>query len=248
MLEKGPDDAQKYRGNEYRAYLREKGPDDAHKYRGSIQQFRFKRNPNSAKEALKRKPTNKVYYKKKPYQGNIKVTSKRKPNKSAAEEALQKKYPDKNYFKGGEYQGNIKANWTTKRNPSSAEDALEARPPGKGTAKGMEYQGRLKMPTYKKRPNAVEGALKGIGPSSASIQASNYQGNIKMRKKRIEDRHPDFKYLRSRTNGKAEKDKVFSFKLLWSKIFKKNENQPDNLKQKDRKPRYDKKEQDIWYD
>lgn len=239
--------AARHTGN-IRKYMLERGPDDDHKYRGGMKQFHYKKNPNSADEALKIKPPDEIYFKKKPYQGNIKVTSKRKQNKSAAEEALKKKYPDKNYFKGGEFQGNIKRNWTTRRNPSSPDDALETRPPSKATAKGMEYQGRLKMPTYKKKPNAAEGSLKGIGPFRASIQASSYQGNIKMRKKRVEDRHPDFKYLSSRSNGKAEKDKVFSFKLLWSKLFKKSENQPDNLKQKERKPRYDKKEQDIWYD
>ncbi|MTI24497.1 hypothetical protein [Fulvivirga kasyanovii] len=212
MLEKGPDDAQKYKGNLSRAYLREKGPNDDHKYRGNIKQFHYKKNPNSAEEALKIKPPDEIYFRKKPYQGNIKVTSKRKRSKSAAEEALVTK------------------------------------PPGKGTARGMEYQGRLKMPNYKKNPKGADDALKGIGPSRASIQAGNYQGNIKMRKKRVEDRHPDFKYLSSKSNGKAEKDKTFSFKLLWAKFFKKNENQPDNLKQKERKPRYDKREEDIWYD
>jgi hypothetical protein len=40
-----------------------------------------------------------------------------------------------------------------------------------------------------------------------------------------------------------------NFKLWWSKLFfKKNETLPDHLKDKGRKPRYDKGEQGLWND
>ena len=237
-----------HKGEKLYYHMTEKGPDDEHRYSGNIKQFDYKKNDNSADEALKVRPPGKRYYKKPPYQGNIKIKSDIKKNKAADEEALAKKYPTKEYFKGGKYQGTIKKNWETKHNPSSADDALDTRPRTAAVVKATKYQGRLKMPHYEKNSKAADDALKGIGPSRAAIQASAYQGNIKMKKKRVEDRHPDFKYLQMQSNGKAEKDKVFSFKLMWSKLFKKSENQPDNLKEKEKRPRYDKREREIWND
>jgi hypothetical protein len=39
-----------------------------------------------------------------------------------------------------------------------------------------------------------------------------------------------------------------NFKLWWAKLFKKSETQPDHLKEKYKKPRYDKREEGLWYD
>jgi hypothetical protein len=134
------------------------------------------------------------------------------------------------------------------RNPSSADEALKVKPVGKGTTQAMAYQGSEKRRfSYRKNPNSAEGALKGIGPSRAMVQASQYQGNIKMSRKRYENRHPSHKFEgNSRTASNQRKG--FSFKLMWSRLFKKQENQPVHLKEKERKPRFDKGEQGLWND
>ncbi|UII21928.1 hypothetical protein [Fulvivirga ligni] len=215
QIKKNAEKSANFKGNiKMFSYMNDDGPDDAHKYRGDMKRgFKYKKNPNSAEEALK----------------------------------VRK--PDKNFFKTGKYTGTIKDKRQFKQNPSAADASLKNRPRGEGTAKGMAFKGRFKTNvTYKTRPHSAEGALKGKGPSKAAVKASDYQGNIKMRSKRVGDRHPDFKYLSLHSNGKKEKDKFFSFKILWSKLFKKEENQPDNLKYNGKKPRYDKREKDLWND
>lgn len=215
QIKKNAKKSANFKGNiKMYSYMNDDGPDDAHKYRGDMKRgFKYKKNPNSAEEALK----------------------------------VRK--PDKNFFKTGKYTGTIKDKRQFKQNPSAADASLKNRPRGEGTAKGMAFKGRFKTNvTYKTRPHSAEGALKGKGPSKAAVKASDYQGNIKMRSKRVGDRHPDFKYLSLHSNGKKEKDKFFSFKILWSKLFKKEENQPDNLKYNGKKPRYDKREKDLWND
>ncbi len=63
--------------------------------------------------------------------------------------------------------------------------------------------------------------------------------------------HPSAKYTLSakQQNGKKEKEKLFSFRIWWSKLFKKNENQPESVKNSgERKPRYDPSEKGLWND
>ena len=78
------------------------------------------------------------------------------------------------------------------------------------------------------------------------ISASNYQGDIKMSKKNIRNRHPSYKFEDARNNSTAKSS--FNLKLFWSKLFKKNENQPKQLKEKVREPRFDKGEKGLWND
>ena len=60
--------------------------------------------------------------------------------------------------------------------------------------------------------------------------------------------HPSSQYTKPgrSQNSLDEKDKVFKFKIWFAKIFKKNGNQPDAIKEEPKKPRYDKRERDIW--
>ena len=69
---------------------------------------------------------------------------------------------------------------------------------------------------------------------------------IKVTKKQM---HPSASYTRGDAKSSSEaKDKTFKFGIWWAKIFKKNENQPENLKTKEKKPRYDKRETELWYE
>ena len=61
--------------------------------------------------------------------------------------------------------------------------------------------------------------------------------------------HPSYTYTKSgeSKNAAEEKEKTFKFRLWWSNLFKSNSNQPRSIKQKEKKPRYDKRESDLWY-
>ena len=61
--------------------------------------------------------------------------------------------------------------------------------------------------------------------------------------------HPDAQFVKTNKNNVAgEKDAFTNFRLWWARLFKKNETQPDHLKDKGHKPRYDKGEQGMWND
>jgi hypothetical protein len=61
--------------------------------------------------------------------------------------------------------------------------------------------------------------------------------------------HPDAQFAHSnRDNVKHERTILMSVKLAWSKLFRKGANQPSSVKEKIRKPRYDKKEKELWKD
>ncbi len=242
------------------------GPLPEHKYTGRFKrQYKPVQNPNSARGALKGKGVGNVdkkmadftgnvkqwKYKTGPldemkYEGRFKLTSKYKRNPNSNKEALLSKVSKSSTDeKASKFQGRFKLSTNYKRNPNSSKEAMPGKPPLSATTKAMRFQGRFKMTaSYKKKPNAADGAMRGIGPSKAAISASNYQGNLKMKKGRFGDKHPSFKF-NDKPNGSVEKTK-FSLKLLWSKLFKKSENQPDFLKEKPRKPRYDKGEEGLW--
>ncbi|MGC3947416.1 MAG: hypothetical protein QM762_23350 [Chryseolinea sp.] len=136
----------------------------------------------------------------------------------AAEGSMPGIKPSKNSVKASEYAGGLKRNWDYIHNPSSAQEALRTREPGKAYAK-----------------------------------VSAYQGNIKMQKFALFDKnknlHPDTKFIKpNKNNVDSERDMMTNFKLWWARLFKKEETQPENVKYKGRKPRYDKGEQGLWYD
>ena len=141
--------------------------------------------------------------------------------------------------------GTIKRSFKYEKNPGAHEDAMLKRGPGKNYYAAGKYTGTVRMTQkYQKKPYAADGSLKGIGPSRAMVQASAYQGNVKMSKKNIRDRHPSYKFEDERPTAKSG----FNLKLFWSKLFRKQENQPDHLKEKVRAPRFDKGEKGLWND
>lgn len=219
-------------------------------YKGDIKRkSKYKKNPNAAKESLKVKEAMKNDRQSAKYTGFVKGNSNYKKNPNSADDALKVRKPNKNYFKGGDFGGKTKVTWSIKQNPNSAKESLRNIAPSKETAKGTAFEGRYKIKgSYARKPHAVKDALKGVGPSRAAIKAADYQGNIKMSKKSLADRHPSYRYSRNNNSSTVEKQKLFSFKMLFAKWFKKNEGQPDNIKQKERRPRFDKKERDIWYE
>ncbi len=164
------------------------------------------------------------------------------------EKPLEQKVPGKDTRVATSFQGKQKRSFKYVRNPSSHEDALKVKPVGKGTTLATTHGGSVRMRVkYEKNSNSAEGALRGIGPSRAMVQASQFQGNIKMSQKRYKNRHPSYKFENDSRTADNQRH-GFSLKLWWSKLFKKQENQPAHLKEKERKPRFDKGEQGIWND
>ena len=155
----------------------------------------------------------------------------------------------KNNRLSADFQGFKKRGFKYVKNKSTAEDALKARAPGRSYLRIRDFQGNIKRTwKYSKKPSAADGSLKGIGPSRAAIRASNYQGNVKMSKKFIKDRHPSFKYASGKNDSNEFRKGMFNLRLFWAKLFRKNEGQPQHLKEKVRRPRFDKREQGLWYD
>lgn len=136
----------------------------------------------------------------------------------AAEGSMLGIKPSKNSVKASEYAGGVKRNWDYIHNPSSAREALRTREPGRAYARVAAYQGNVRMQKF---------AL--------------FEKNHNL--------HPDTKFIKpNKNNVDSERDAVTNFKLWWARLFKKGETQPENVKYKGRKPRYDKGEQGLWYD
>lgn len=136
----------------------------------------------------------------------------------AAEGSMPGIKPSKSSVKASEYAAGVKRNWDYIHNPSSAQEALRTREPGKAYARAAAYQGNIKMQKF---------AL--------------FEKNRNL--------HPDTKFIKpNKNNVDSERDAVTNFKLWWARLFKKEETQPDNVKYKGKKPRYDKGEQGLWYD
>lgn len=138
------------------------------------------------------------------------------------------------------------------RNPNSAEAALKKARPDKTVYRVDDVPRQVRQYQYVRNPSGSRDALKVRTPGKAFARASDYQGNIKMKKfdwLTRNDFHPDSKFVKiNRNNVEGEKDALTGFRLWWAKTFKKEETQPDHLKEKIRKPRYDKGEQGLWYE
>ena len=101
---------------------------------------------------------------------------------------------------------------------------------------------------YKRGPNSPKEALKLREPGKATARIGDLQVNVKMKKHYGNELHPDARFANSyRDNVKEERTLLMNIKLTWSKLFKKSDTQPRNLKEKPSKPRYDPAEKGLWY-
>jgi hypothetical protein len=138
------------------------------------------------------------------------------------------------------------------RNKNAHKDALLKRDPGTGVFRTDEIYGRIKAYTYKGNPSSSKNALHVREPGKAFAKAANYQGNIKMQKFdffKHPNYHPDAAFVKNNKNNvKEERGLITNIRLLWAKVFRKNETQPEVVKEKVRKPRYDRRDVGLWYD
>ena len=169
-------------------------------------------------------------------------------NPNASKESIKKLRPDETTYKVDGLQVKVKQR-SYKDKPVAAEGSLPGIAPKKSSVKASEYARGMKVyNSYKHNPNSADEALKVFYPAKAIARLGDYQGNIKMHKYNDSRLHPDSKFAHGfRDNVKEERTFLMNMKLLWSKLFKKSETQPDHLKEKIRKPRYDKGEQGMWY-
>lgn len=172
-------------------------------------------------------------------------------NSYAHEDAMKKARPHKSTYEADGLQVKVKQ-YRYVKNPSSADAALNVREPGKAFNRVNDLQVKVKQYHYVKNPSSADAALKVREPGKAFARATDYQGNIKMKKFDLfarSDLHPDARFVKTNKNNVSdEKDLLTNFKLWWSKKFKKNETQPEHLKAKEGKPRYDNGEQGMWND
>jgi hypothetical protein len=226
---------------------------EAGRFSGNIRvsKSRYKRNPNSPDNAP-------PVYREKNYQGadfegNVKLArNSRKRNPNAADEALPG-YRERN-DQGGDFTGHLKlARNAYKRNPNSSHDALPVLKPTDATARASSYaKGVRRKFDYVRNPSASDEALRTREPGRAFARATDYQGSIKLKRFDLfgkSNLHPDAKFVKlNKNNVPEERDIITNFKLWWARLFKKNDTQPDHLKEKEHKPRYDKGEAGMWYE
>ncbi len=171
----------------------------------------------------------------------------------AAEASVKKKRLSKHAFDAEGLQVKVKEREYA-RKPHAAEGASPGIKPSKESVRASEYARSIRRNwDYIRNPSSSEEALKTREPGKAFALSSAYQGNIKMQKFKLFEKnrnlHPDTKFIKTnRNNVPEEKDLLTNFKLWWARLFKKQETQPDHLKDKGHKPRYDKGEAGMWYE
>ncbi|MDZ7645764.1 MAG: hypothetical protein U5K54_00540 [Cytophagales bacterium] len=113
-----------------------------------------------------------------------------------------------------------------------------------------EFGGKTRLnKNIRHNPNSSRDALMVIAPGRAYARIGDFQGNIKMNKFNHKTHFPDAGFAHGKGNNvKEERTIVTDVKLLWTKLFKKNRIQPNAVKEKVRRPRYDKNEKELWKD
>lgn len=209
----------------------------------------YVRNPNANEKALKKhSPYENVYT-----ANNVTTRVKQREtgkNKLSAKGALLGLPPTRATVKAGEYAGTMKRYWEYKHNPSSADASLKTIKYSKAFANATSYEGKVRLTkNYRHAPNADKDALKVLAPGRAYAKIGDYQGNIRMNKFNHKKHFPDATFAHNRDNNvKGERTIFTNIKLFWAGLFKKQSTQPDAVKDKVRKPRYDKKEKELWKD
>ncbi len=140
------------------------------------------------------------------------------------------------------------------KNPNQADEAILKARPNKNTYRVNDLHVKVRQYNYIHNPSSAKEALNVREPGKAFGKATDYQGNIKMKKfelfeKHNRNLHPDAQFVKTNKNNVSdERSFLTNVKLWWAKHFRKSENLPPNVKEKERKPRYDKGEQGLWYE
>ena len=211
-------------------------------------QGKYKEKPEAAKGSLPGIGPNSGTIKASEFAGNLKLKRNYKHNPLSAKEALDGTPATKSSVKAGEYAHSMKMYWSYKHNPSSDDNSLKTITPTRSFERAQVFAGRSRLTkSYRHNPNSSDDALKVLAPGKAYARIGDFQGNLKMKKYNGNRLHPDAQFAHNHQDNVAgERTLLTNIKLFWAKLFKKNETQPAIVKEKERKPRYDKKEQDLW--
>ncbi len=211
-------------------------------------QGKYEEKPKAAKGSLPGIGPTSGTVKASEFAGNLKLKRNYKHNPLSAKEALDGTPATKSSVKAGEYAHSMKMYWSYKHNPSSADNALKTISPTRAFEKAEIFTGHSRLTkSYRHNPNSNKDALNVVAPGKAYARINDYQGNLKMKKYNGNRLHPDAQFAHNyQDNVAGERTILTNIKLFWAKLFKKNDTQPAIVKEKERKPRYDKKEQDLW--
>ncbi len=147
-----------------------------------------------------------------------------------------------NSFKSKMKQGHFQ------HKPKAVEIAMLGLSPGKNTYKANSFTGKTKLlREYVHNPKSAALAIKVLSEPKADAKIGDFQGNRKMRKYSGKDLHPDAKFAHLKEdNVKQERTFLTNVKLVWAKVFRKNQNQPEAAKPNEHPLRYDRKEKELW--
>lgn len=102
-----------------------------------------------------------------------------------------------------------------------------------------QYQGAVKVPSLSSRTKHLK---------NLSKKVNQYEGNIRIKNVKHKDLHPSVSYLKGKQKSThSQKEKLRKRKIHWFR-FRKNSDQPNSVKQKPAKPKYDSRESEIWYE
>lgn len=168
---------------------------------------------------------------------------------NAFKESLKKHRPNETTYRVSGLMVKVREG-DYKKKPNANKNSLPGVAPTKSSVKSSEYaRGMKQYWSYKHNPNSAANALNVIAPNKATARISDYQGNTRMHKYTASGLHPDAQFAHGyRDNVKEERTFLMNVKLAWARLFRKSETQPDNLKEKVRRPRYDKREKGLWYE
>ncbi|CAN5182812.1 hypothetical protein BH23BAC1_BH23BAC1_34670 [soil metagenome] len=161
---------------------------------------------------------NYMYVDKAKYSGDIKV-KKNKPNLVATTYRGNIKKQSSGISPGTLFAGNLKYKSTS------------------GKSQGTDFAGNLKIRSSRSQAAYYR---------KLSAKANKFEGDYKFRKA-TKDMHPSAVYQGSKNVSKIEQKEKARKRSLWWFRNNYDADQPKSVKQKEKKPRYDKKESTIWY-
>jgi hypothetical protein len=166
----------------------------------------------------------------------------------AVDESTKKHKPERAGFQAEGIQVKVAKKDYDKRE-HTVRGALPGDGPERNSVRANVFSSGSRAADRRRNPHSVDEALKGTyygGRTNAQMGAFN--GNVKVKKFNANRHlHPDSKFAHGHDNNVDEERTFFTnVKLWWTKLFHDTESQPTNVKEKVRRPRYDKREQGMW--
>jgi hypothetical protein len=166
----------------------------------------------------------------------------------AVNESTKKHKPERAGFQAEGIQVRVAKKDYDKRE-HTVRGALPGDGPERNSVRASHFAAGSRAADRRRNPHSVDEALKGTyhgGRTNAQMGA--FHGNVKVKKFNANRQlHPDSKFAHGHDNNVDDERTFFTnMKLWWTKLFHDTESQPTNVKEKVRRPRYDKREQGMW--